>query len=153
MEDGEVREPVTGEARTGEANAETAAPATGVNDADGVSGGDVAGGGEPWAWRDGAARHGVEERSTDQVAISADEVRRDRQRPEARGIGPPSASSPATAVSSRARLDEVKRGLPKALTAVRAKYAAGSVSRGARGGADTGARQDAEAGVGRSAQL
>ena len=36
-EDGAVRKPVTGEARTGDANGETAVPTTSVNEADGVS--------------------------------------------------------------------------------------------------------------------
>ena len=47
LEEGGVRKPVTGEGRTGEAKAETAAPTTSVNEADGVSEGDVAEGGEP----------------------------------------------------------------------------------------------------------
>ena len=47
LEEGEVRKPVTGEARTGEAKAATAVPTTSVNEADGVSEGDVAEGGEP----------------------------------------------------------------------------------------------------------
>ena len=47
VQDGEVREPVTGEARTGEANTEPGVLTTSVNEADGVNAGDVAEGGEP----------------------------------------------------------------------------------------------------------
>ena len=47
VQDGEVRKPVTGRARTGEANAEPSVLATAVTEADGVSAGDVAEGGEP----------------------------------------------------------------------------------------------------------
>ena len=47
VQDGEVRKPVTGEARTGEANTEPVLLTTSVNDADGVNAGDVAEGGEP----------------------------------------------------------------------------------------------------------
>ena len=65
VQDGEVRKPVTGRARTGEANAEPSVLATAVTEADGVSEGDVAEGGEPSetarrtrqavGWRSGAA--------------------------------------------------------------------------------------------------
>jgi len=47
VQDGEVRKPVTGEARTGEANTEPGVLTASVNEADGVSTGDVAEGGEP----------------------------------------------------------------------------------------------------------
>ncbi len=47
VQDGEVRKPVTGAARTGEANTEPGVLTTSVNEADGVSAGDVAEGGEP----------------------------------------------------------------------------------------------------------
>ncbi len=47
VQDGEVRKPVTGEARTGEANMEPGVLTTSVNEADGVNAGDVAEGGEP----------------------------------------------------------------------------------------------------------
>ena len=47
LPEGEVRKPVAGEARTGEANTEPVALSTSVNEADGTSAGDVAEGGEP----------------------------------------------------------------------------------------------------------
>ena len=47
VQDGEVRKPVTGEARTGEANTEPGVLTTSVNEVDGVSKSDVAEGGEP----------------------------------------------------------------------------------------------------------
>ena len=47
LREGEVRKPVTGEARTGQANTEPVVPTTSVNKADGTSAGDVAEGGEP----------------------------------------------------------------------------------------------------------
>jgi len=47
VQDGEVRRPVTGEARTGEAKADLVVSARGVTEADGVSEGDDAEGGEP----------------------------------------------------------------------------------------------------------
>ncbi len=47
VQDGEVRELVTGGARSGEANTEPGVHTASVNEADGVSAGDVAEGGEP----------------------------------------------------------------------------------------------------------
>ena len=49
---GEVQRPLTGEARTGEANTEPVVLTTSVNEADGVSAGDVAGGDEPSGCRE-----------------------------------------------------------------------------------------------------
>ena len=47
VQEGEVQKPVTGEARTGEANTEPGVLTTKVHELDGVNAGDVAGGGEP----------------------------------------------------------------------------------------------------------
>ena len=47
VQEGEVRKPVTGEARTGEANTEPALLAMSVDEGDGASEGEVAEGGEP----------------------------------------------------------------------------------------------------------
>ena len=47
LPEGEVREPVAGEARTGETNTEPIVLTTSVNEADGTSAGEVAEGGEP----------------------------------------------------------------------------------------------------------
>ncbi len=47
VQDGEVRKPVTGAARTGEANTEPGVLTTSVNEVNGMSAGDVAEGGEP----------------------------------------------------------------------------------------------------------
>ena len=47
VQDGEVRKRVTGGARSGEANTEPGVHTASVNEADGVSAGDVAEGGEP----------------------------------------------------------------------------------------------------------
>ena len=47
VQDGEVRKPVTGGARSGEASTEPGVHTASVNEADGVSAGDVAEGGEP----------------------------------------------------------------------------------------------------------
>ncbi len=47
VQDGEVRKAVTGGARTGEASTEPGVHTASVNEADGVSAGDVAEGGEP----------------------------------------------------------------------------------------------------------
>jgi len=47
VQDGEVRKPMTGGARSGEANTEPGVHTASVNEADGVSAGDVAEGGEP----------------------------------------------------------------------------------------------------------
>ena len=54
VQDGGVRKPVTGEARTGDANTEPVVLTTGVTEADGVSAGDVAEGGEPSETNNGA---------------------------------------------------------------------------------------------------
>ena len=65
VQEGEVQKPVTGEARTGEANREPGVLTTKVHELDGVNAGDVAGGGErsdstrrarqASGWRSGAA--------------------------------------------------------------------------------------------------
>jgi len=112
LAEGEVREPVTGEARTGEAKAEPGALTTSANEADGVSGGDVAEGDELSGCEGVGVRHGVEDRRAEQVALSAkgapatgsakrwrgDDRRRHRQH---RG---------------RTETGEVKRGVQRVLT-------------------------------------
>ena len=87
LPEGEVRKPVTGEARTDEANTEPVVLTTSVNEADGVSRGDVAEGGEPNGCQGVGIRHGVEDRRTEQVALSAEVARRERRRREARSVG------------------------------------------------------------------
>ena len=98
LEDGEVRKPVTGEARTGEANAGATVPTTSVNEADSVSGCDVAEGGAPseTARRTRQARPVAKQRADgfDVVGTAVKLPRDDRHHRHVDWRLPPPASSP-----------------------------------------------------------
>ena len=78
--------------------------------------GDVARGGEPSGCRDVGVRHGVEDRRTEQVALSAEAARRERRRREARSVGAATIGVVTGSTGAGRRPDEVKRGVQRVLT-------------------------------------